>query len=91
MEPVQPLQTNIYQSNTYRKDVNDEPRVQERQQMKDQQSKALVFVPCQSTNTKHQPRRDTSIPFSDMFIMMMSRKLFVNFLFLQKYAFKVLR
>ena len=58
--------------------------------MKDQQSEALVFVPCQSTNTEHQPRRDTSILFRDVFIMMTSRKLFVNLLFLQKYAFKVL-
>ena len=41
MEPVEPIQTNIYQSNTYREDLNgqhfeDESRVQERQQMKDQ-------------------------------------------------------
>ena len=59
--------------------------------MKDQQSEALVFVPCQSTNTEYQHRRGTSIPFCDVFIIMMSRKLFVNLLFLQKYAFKVLR
>ena len=91
MELVQTLQTNIYQSNTYTKNVNDEPRVQERQQIKDQQFDALVFVPCQSTNTEHQPRRGTSILFRDVFIMMTSRKLFVNLLFLQKYAFKVLR
>ena len=58
--------------------------------MKDQQSEALVFVPCQSTNTEYQPRRGTSILFCDVFIIMMSRKLFVNLLFLQKYAFKVL-
>ena len=36
-EPVEPVKMNIYQSNTYRKDLwcllfNDEPRVQERQQ-----------------------------------------------------------
>ena len=35
VEPVEPVQMNIYQSNTYRKDLhllhfNDEPRVQER-------------------------------------------------------------
>ena len=40
-QPVQPVQMNIYQSNTYRKHlrwlyVDDEPRVQERQQVKDQ-------------------------------------------------------
>ena len=43
MEPVQRVQMNIYQSNTYRKNLSclhfdDELRVQERQQMKDQQS-----------------------------------------------------
>ena len=35
VEPVEPVQMNIYQSNTYRKDLSwlhldDEPRVQER-------------------------------------------------------------
>ena len=49
MKPVQPIQMNIYQSNTYRKDLNwlyfnDEPRVQERQQVKDQQSFISAFV-----------------------------------------------
>ena len=49
MEPVEPVQMNIYQSNTYRKDLSwlhfdDEPRVQERQQIKDQQSCMFVFV-----------------------------------------------
>ena len=49
MQPAQPVQTNIYQSNTYRKDLNhlhfdDEPRVQEKQQGKDQQSCISVFV-----------------------------------------------
>ena len=42
-------QLNIYQSNTYRKDLgwlhfDDEPRVQERQQVKDQQSYISVSV-----------------------------------------------
>ena len=43
MEPVEPVQMmNIYQSNTYRKDLSwlhfdIEPRVQEKQQVKDQQ------------------------------------------------------
>ena len=41
VEPVEPVMRNIYQSNTYRKDLswphfNDEPRVQEKQQVKDQ-------------------------------------------------------
>ena len=39
--PVQPVQMNIYQSNTYRRDLSwlhlhDEPGVQERQEVKDQ-------------------------------------------------------
>ena len=43
MEPVEPVLKNIYQSNTYRKELSwlhfgDEPRVQEKQQVKDQQS-----------------------------------------------------
>ena len=43
VEPVQPVQMNIYQSNIYRKDLtwlnfDDEQRVQERQQVKNQQS-----------------------------------------------------
>ena len=49
MEPVEPVQLNIYQSNTYRKDFSwinfdDEPRVQERQQVKDQESCISIFV-----------------------------------------------
>ena len=49
MEPVELVQMNIYQSNTYRRDLswlhfNDEPRVHEMQQMKDQQSCISVFV-----------------------------------------------
>ena len=59
--------------------------------MKNQQSDALVYIPCQSTNTEHQPRIGTSIPFRDVFIMMTSRKLHVDLLILQKYTFKVLR
>ena len=43
VEPVEPVLKNIYQSNTYRKVLswphfNNEPRVQEKQQLKDQQS-----------------------------------------------------
>ena len=49
MEPVEPVLKNIIQSNTYRKDLNwshfdDEPRVQEKQQVKDLQSCILAFV-----------------------------------------------
>ena len=49
MEPVEPVQMNIYQSNTYRKDLNwinfdNEPRVQEREKVKDQQSWISIFV-----------------------------------------------
>ena len=49
VEPVEPVQMNIYQSNTYRKDLSrlhfdDEPRVQERQQVKDQQSCIFASV-----------------------------------------------
>ena len=41
MEPVEPVLKNIYKSNTYRKDLNwqhfdNEPRVQEKEQVKDQ-------------------------------------------------------
>ena len=51
MEPFEPVLKNIYQSNTYRKDLSwphfdDEPRVQEKQQVKDQQSCISVFVAC---------------------------------------------
>ena len=40
VEPIEPVQMNIYQSNTYRKDLiwqhfDDAPRVQVRQQVKD--------------------------------------------------------
>ena len=49
VEPVEPVQMNIYQSNTYRKDLSwlhfdDEARIQERQQVKDQQPFISVFV-----------------------------------------------
>ena len=50
MEPVQPVQINIYPSNTYRDDLywpyfDDEPRFQVRQQMRDQQSYMRVSLP----------------------------------------------
>ena len=50
VESVEPVQINIYQNNTYKKHLswlyfNNELRVQERQQVKDQQSYSpTVFV-----------------------------------------------
>ena len=49
MEPVQSIQMNIYRSNTCRKDLNwlhfdNDPKVQESQQVKDQQSHISVSV-----------------------------------------------
>ena len=48
-EPVEPVQVKIYQCNTYRKDLSwlhfgDEPRVQEMQQVKDQQSRISALL-----------------------------------------------
>ena len=71
IEPVQPVLKNIYHNNTYRKYLswphfNDEPRVQEKKQVKDQQSCIFVFAACltiPSNNWGHQPRRDNSIPY----------------------------
>ena len=56
MAPVKPVQMNIYQSNTYRKDLSwlhfdDEPWVQGRQQVKNQQSYISVFVATASSVT----------------------------------------
>ena len=70
-QPVQPILKNIYQSNTHRKDLrwphfNDEPRVQEKEQVKDQQPCLFVFVACltiPSSNQGYQPRRDNSISY----------------------------
>ena len=50
-EPVEPVLKNIYQGNTYRKDLSwphfdDELSVQEKQQLKDQQFSIFVFVAC---------------------------------------------
>ena len=47
MEPVEPVLKNTYQSNTCRKDIswpqfNDEPMIQEKQQVKVQQSSNKV-------------------------------------------------
>ena len=69
MEPVDPVQMNIYQSNTYRKDFsclhfNDEPRLQERQQ----EGPTVLHICClayltiPSSKYGYQPRHDNSIP-----------------------------
>ena len=49
VKPVEPVQMNIYQSNTYTKDLSwlcfdNAPRVQDRQQVTGQQSCISVFV-----------------------------------------------
>ena len=49
IELVEPILKNIYQSNNYRKDLcwphfNEEARIQEKQQEKDQHSQIFVFV-----------------------------------------------
>ena len=70
MEPVQAAQINIYQNNTYRKYLSwlhfdNAPRVQERKQVKNQQSCISFFVAhltMPSSNYWHQLRHDNSIP-----------------------------
>ena len=70
-EPVEPVLKNIYQSNTYRKDLSrphfyDDSKVQEKQQAKDHQSCIFIFVACltiPSNNYEHQARHDNSIPY----------------------------
>ena len=49
MEAVDPVQMNIYQNNTYRKDLSwpyfdDKPRNQEREKVQNQQSCTFIFV-----------------------------------------------
>ena len=69
MEPAGPVLKKIYQSDTYRKDLSwshfdDEPRVQYKQQVKDQQSCIFVFVACliiPSSNQKQQPTGMTTV------------------------------
>ena len=68
MEPVDPVQVKIYQSNDYRKDLtwlhfDNEPRVPEKQQVKNQQFYISIFVAnptIPSSNCEHQPRHDNS-------------------------------
>ena len=61
MELVEPVQMNIYQSHTYRKDLtwlhfDDKLKVPERQQVKEKQSYISIFAPYltfpKSPNTK---------------------------------------
>ena len=59
----------LYQSNTYRKDLSwlyfdGEPRVQERQQVKNQQSYIsafVVYLTIPSSSKEHQPRHDNNV------------------------------
>ena len=68
VELVEPVLRNIYQSNTYRKDLswplfNDEPRVREKQQVKHHQSYIFDFVACltfPSSSQGYQPEYDNS-------------------------------
>ena len=77
METVEPIQMNIYQSNTYRKDLNqvhfdDEPRVQERQQVQDQLSSISVFaayLTIPSRNLEHQLSHDNNISFMAIWLI----------------------
>ena len=74
MEPVEPVQMNIYQSNTYKKDLSwvhfhDESRAQERQQVKEQQPYIYIFVVylrVPSSSKEHQLKHDNSIPCKDV-------------------------
>ena len=71
MKPVEQIPKNIYQINTYRKDLSwphfdDEPKVEEKHQVKDQQLFIFVFVACltiSSSNLGQQLTRDNSIPY----------------------------
>ena len=70
MEPVQLVQMNISQSNTYKKYLawryfDEEPRVQEKQEVKDEQSHIHFSVVCPGysySSYEHEPRHDNSIP-----------------------------
>ena len=71
VEPIEPILKNIYQSNTCKKDLSqphfdDEARVKEKQQVKDQQSCIFILIDCltiSSINQEHQPRHENSIPY----------------------------
>ena len=69
MEPVEPVLKNIYQSNTYGKDLgwpyfSDDPKVKEKQQVKDQQSCIFIFVACLTVPSSN---RDTSPDVTTVF------------------------
>ena len=74
VEPVGPVQVNIYQSNTYRKHLSrqhfiDGPRVPERQLVKDQQSYISVFLAylrIPRRNQQQHPRHCNSVPYMDV-------------------------
>ena len=72
MEPGDTVLKKMYQSNTYRKDwphFDDDPRVQENQQLKDQQSCIFTFVArltIPSSNQGRQPRCDNIISYMDV-------------------------
>ena len=70
MEPVEPVLKNIYQSNTYRKDLgwshfNNKPRVQKKQHVKEQQYCIFVFVAFQQFQeaTRGAGPNVTTIPY----------------------------
>ena len=67
MGAIEPNLKNIYQSNIYRKalswphfDFDNEPRVQKKQQVKDQQSCIFVFVACLPIPSSNQFRGTSS-------------------------------
>ena len=67
---MQPVQINIYQSNTYKKDfswshLDHEPRVQERQQMLNQRSYkhvSAIYLIYPSSSQEQHPSHDNSVP-----------------------------
>ena len=68
VEPVEPVLKNIYQSKSW-PHFEDEPRFQEEQQVKNQQSCIFILVAClkiTSSNKEHQRRRDKSVLYGRM-------------------------
>ena len=71
MTPVEQVQMNVNKSNTYRKDLtwlhlDNDPRVQEGQQVKEQQPCISVFVAYLTfsrSSQDYQSRYDNSIPY----------------------------
>ena len=65
-KPVEPVLRNIYQSNTYRKDLSWPHFGNEPRQVKSNSHGYLFFQLVQvatSNNQEHQPRHDNSIPY----------------------------